>query len=225
MTRKNRQDPAEFKSQKRADLRGRYGEALKAHPELMDLIENYVDLQADAAKYRDQIDELEARIPEGARVLTAEESALLESYVALGKPEALKAQLEAGEASKAEKAKLERQITLSTAATTLGWDPDVLSTIDTLSGGLTLEVRETKDKDGKPVKAVLHKGADGKEVPLQEYVQASHAKLLPSLTAGSQPQAPQVPQRPFVPQRPTGDQPGAKTDEEIKAEKRRTVHY
>lgn len=224
MTRKNRQDPTEFKATKRAELLSRYKDAIAANNDLLSLIDNYVELQADAAKYRDQIDELEARIPEGARVLTAEEATLLDSYAALGKPEALKAALEEGQSVKAEKAKLERQITLGQAASTLQWDADVLSTIDTLSGGLTLEIRETKDKDGKPVKTVLHKGADGKEVPLQDFVQASHAKLMPALTAGSQqPPAPQA--RGFVPQRATGDQPTVKTKEDILNERASSGYY
>ena len=167
----------EFEDKRRTDL------AQKSHDQL---VSRQIELERDVAKYRAR------SAPEGSRVLTAEEATAYDAYVALGVPKELKTRLEAGQQAETDLQGRKRGDTLREVAEVAGYKPAVLGR---LSDGLEFEI-SSSEVDGKPVKTVNVKGADGKTTLLNEYAKANWADVEPALAAGTGPGGQQQTQQP-----------------------------
>jgi hypothetical protein len=173
-----------------SDLRSQLGSQVDEQA-LMRLLEKQAELLSDNAKLREQRrtlreekTALEKRtVPEGARVLTAEEAQAYDAYAALGAPEAVQTALEASKTSVAELASLRRAERIRAAAEAAGYKPSVLTQ---LAGDLDIQ---TKEKDGKAIPIVV---ADGKETPLADYAKTHWSDFLPSLAPTGRVEAPDI---------------------------------
>lgn len=141
-----------------------------------------------------KIEELEDAntVPEGGLILTKDQRGAWEAYSALGKPEDIKAKLDAGEEAASKLAAKAEEETIASMASEVGWKPAVLQRI-AKSEGLHLELREaevTDDKGAKVKKMVPHaRKADDKNAPLKlltEYVSGDPIlkEFLPALQGG-----------------------------------------
>jgi hypothetical protein len=156
----------EFEDKRRTDL------AQKSHDQL---VARQIELERDVAKYRAR------SAPEGSRVLTADEATAYEAYVALGAPKDLKTKLDSGQVAETKLQARERGDTLREVAEVAGYKPGVLGR---LSDGLEFEINSS-EVDGKAVKTVSVKGADGKPILLSEYAKANWADFEPALATGT----------------------------------------
>lgn len=173
---------------KASDILNRYGKNEEAALRLAEL---YADAQNTLYRLRtqkrtltDERDTLRKQLPaDGAVVVSAADAALLDSYQALGAPDAVKAMLDAAQTANAKLASLEREARTRAAADAVGYKPGVLAT---LAGELELATKAGKDG---PQAFVV---ADGTETPLEDYAAAHWADFLPALRPSSAPAAPPI---------------------------------
>jgi len=188
-------------------------------------------LLGENATYRDRVRTLEgevaqAKLPDGAVVLTKEQAAQWTEYQALGAPAEVKTKVESGTQASEKLAGFERREQLRGVAERVGYKPGVL---EKLGGDLTFEELEVDgEKEGEKVKTYGVKGADGKVQPLTEYAKANWGDFLPALSAqGGEQQQEQ--QRTITPRVPLGGAgaaaTGGRTTEQIAAEKRQSGEY
>lgn len=134
------------------------------------LVQKVIDLEADAHKLRQR------QTPEGSRVLTADEARAYDAYVALGKPETLKTELETGKAAVTERDTLKRSAEIAAVADVAKAKTSVLTERLNL-GELTAKVQGEGDK-----KAVHVFDKDGKDLgELRAYADQHWADYVPSL--------------------------------------------
>lgn len=149
------------------------------------------------ARIKDLEQRLEAKVPAGAVVLSAEDAKLFESYKALGKPDEVKATLDKvpvleGQIAARDTAEARRKAGKA-AASALGWNEAV--TVDLITDkGYTVELREVEveEKDAKGAvtkvkKSLPHvltgEGTAAKADLLDAVIQRDHAGYLPALQA------------------------------------------
>lgn len=149
-----------------------------------------VQLHLDNHDLRAKLREAEGRtaVPDGGKVLTAEESKAWEEYQAMGKPEEVKAKVEERDTLRQEVDQRKEQDRAAEAARLAGFKPTVLADL-IQAKGLEMELKDTtvtEDGNTKTVK-VPHVRPKGQEStafsPLQEYVQTNLADYLPALQA------------------------------------------
>jgi hypothetical protein len=122
-------------------------------------------------RYRTELRDLQRQVPaQGAAVLTAEQAQAWQAYQQLGAPDQVQTTIQQAK-------KLQRDLELRDVAGVAGYSIDVLRT---LAGELAFEVKD-ETKDGKAVKTVYVKGADGQAMPLETYAAAQWAAFMPAL--------------------------------------------
>ncbi len=153
-------------------------------------------VEADNARYRQQIRDLQAQVPaEGAVVLSGDDATRWQAYQELGAPDEIRQQREQYQT-------LQRRQLLGEAAQAAGYKASVL---ETLAGSLSLELRE-EQHEGQAVRRPFVVPEEGDAVALTEYAAQHWADFMPSLVAQNGGQGPHAGQRPFVPQTPAGPQ-------------------
>ncbi|AFD25896.1 hypothetical protein [Deinococcus gobiensis] len=156
----------EWEEKKRADL------SKKSHEQL---VTKQVELERDLQKARAKA------VPEGSRVLTADEAKEYEALTALGASKDVRARLEKGDAAVVTLAGRERGDTLREVAEAAGYKLPVLTR---LAEGLTFEIGAEVEKDGKKSKPVTVKYEDGKKTaPLDKYAKEHWSDFEGSLRA------------------------------------------
>lgn len=136
-------------------------------------------------KAKDQIAELEKRadVPEGGKILTADEAKQWAAYTELGKPEELKAAKDKKGELEAELAKRDLESTIAQAAEAAGFKTDVLKKLPGASD-LKFEVRTEKvDGQDQQVPYVTPRKDGASAQKLSEYAEAEWKDFLPSLQA------------------------------------------
>jgi len=165
-----------------------------------------------------EIDDLKSKQPaDGGRVLSKDEAAVYDAYVALGKPaDAIKQALDASDAATQKLTKLERDGQIRDAALAHGYSAQALGKLPSLANvALTLKDETVEDK---PIKRA-YVTADGKEAALDAYILEHDPEFLPSLTVQSAPPPPPAPAArgtSFVQQHAGGVPAGDKADQFIK---------
>ena len=143
-----------------------------------ELIKQVTTLERENARLK------ESQVPRGGRALTAEEAASYDAYVALGKPDEIKAKVEQGEKDGAELVGVPTQKSLDDAARDAGYKPSVLADRVKASGLTVLPSREV-EKDGKKVMVPFVKDASGAEHELPAYATQHWGDYLPALTSAA----------------------------------------
>lgn len=154
-------DPKPAPNEGLARLQKKHGDALAGL-----LYQKATGLQAE-------VDRLKGQVPkEGSRVLSADEAKTFDAFLALGKPDDLKAALSERDTLKADLSRRSRDDALRSA----GYRPETLSKL--LPADAAIEVKDgEKGRDGKPSKVATIAGADGKAVPLSEWIAANLAEF------------------------------------------------
>lgn len=167
-----------------------------------------------------------AAAPEGGRVLSKEEAAVYDAYTALGKPDEVKKRLETGDAAATELGTLKKRETLREVAAAVGYNPAVL---EKLGGDLVFEFGAEVEVEGRKVKPVSVKDAQGKATPLSEYAKAHWDVFMPALTAKAEGGTTTTTTVPAPRPAPTGQVGGtataAVTPEAVAAEKAQSSNY
>jgi hypothetical protein len=163
-------------------------------------------LLAENYKLRDKL--REARVPEGATVLSAEDAKLFASYKELGTPKAIKDVQGRVENLAGEVARLKRTESYDAAAAALGWKA---SAFRKLAQQADIEVQPLKVKgdDGKEVETYVVKPpqAGDKPVPLGDYAREHWADFLPALDAKETTTATRPVVKPGTPPRTAAEPP------------------
>lgn len=120
------------------------------------------------------------QVPQGARVLNADEAKDYDAYVALGKPDEVKKGLEEGTTAKTSVAERAKADAVDAAATAAGFKKTVLG--DRLKAdGLTDPTVREVERGGKKVQVAYVKDAQGAEHELGEYAKKNWGDYLPAL--------------------------------------------
>lgn len=130
------------------------------------------DLKAELAK---------VKIPDGHKVLTADEVKELDAYRALGKPDEVKVKLDKSVELEQKVSASDRAVVLNEAASLAGFKPTVLHG---LAKDLAVSIKDvTVTEDGKPVakKVAYVKDGDSPEIPLTDFATQKWADYLPAL--------------------------------------------
>jgi hypothetical protein len=195
---------------KRDAARGGFREFLGEIRSITDGQERQVRLLAENYRLREKI--REARVPEGATVLSAEDAKLFASYKELGTPKAIKDAQGRVENLAGEVARLKRTESYDAAAAALGWKA---SAFRKLAQQADIEVEPGKVKvrsaDGKESEVdtymVKPSKPDAKPVPLGDYAREHWADFLPALDAKETVAAQRPPVRPGTPPRTAAEPP------------------
>jgi hypothetical protein len=146
-----------------------------------ELFRDNFKLREERRTLRQQVADLQGKMPEGSMVITKEQAAAFEAYQKLGTPEEAAKKLEEGTAAAAKLTQMEKGTQAADAAKALKFSPEVFQKLTQLDG---LEVvTKTVQLDGKPVSAVYLKKADGTEVEAIEYAKANWAPFQAALTS------------------------------------------
>lgn len=116
-------------------------------------------------------------VPEGGRVLTAEEAVRLDAYAALGTVEEVNSRLAQADTDAVRVLELERTENVRRAAGIAGFDPEVLA--DRIG---ELELVFSTEDDGDTV-SVQEPGSDSGSVALAEYAEQHWGRYMPILRA------------------------------------------
>ena len=155
---------------KASDVLNRYGQTADSVFKMAELL---ADAENKLYRLRETNRELRAKVPaDGAVLMTPEDAAALESYRALGTPDALKGAQDAAQQASTKLATYERERTAHAAASAHEWKPSVLAKLPSLQG----KDIEARDADGAPAYFV-------EGTPLLDYVTAHDAEFLPALQA------------------------------------------
>lgn len=162
--------PSEGGKIKASDVLNRYGQTADSVFKMAELL---ADAENKLYRLRETNRELRAKVPaDGAVLMTPEDAAALESYRALGTPDALKGAQDAAQQASTKLATYERERTAHAAASAHEWKPSVLAKLPSLQG----KDIEARDADGAPAYFV-------EGTPLLDYVTAHDAEFLPALQA------------------------------------------
>lgn len=137
------------------------------------------DLRNKNRKLKEQV--TSAKLPDGARVLTAEEVADYDAYAKMGKPDQL-TQKEEVEKLQGELDQVSRERVALKAAGILGYEPVVLTDL-VKDKGLHVEVKD-ETVDGKPAQTVYVRSATDDKAALEKmdkYVTEKLPAYLPAL--------------------------------------------
>lgn len=157
-------------------LKAKHGDAEAA---LRALAFKLDDVEADNARYRQQLKDLKGKAPgEDAVILDSEQAAAWQAYQELGEPDELQ-QLK-GDYTQLQRSALYRQ-----AGEAHGYKPAVLGQLPGISE-LSIEVKEIEQDGEKAKVAYVKNGDDGQERPLPDYVKDTWADFLPALQAQPQ---------------------------------------
>lgn len=213
-------DLDEFMSEIRTMIRGANGSGSDAGNALNErLLEDNFRYRSQNRSLKAQLAEAgEADLPEGAVLIPADQAKEL-GITSLDDVRTLHKERDT---LKADTAKTERQRTMETAASKLGWDPTVMSRLPGIEDG-RIEIRDERVKDGDEVTTVkvpyfIPSGEGAAAERLEEYAKAQEAwkPFQPALTAASEngdggdddtKQPPRTPGTPFPKQRAKGDPP------------------
>ncbi|WP_295821713.1 hypothetical protein [uncultured Deinococcus sp.] len=144
---------------------------------------SHADLVSKLAAANRKIDTLTAnQVPQGGRVLTADEARAYDAFVALGTPDEVKTKLEQGTKDSAELTDLRFKDSLNTAARDAGYKPKVLGD-RVKADGLTLLPSREVERDGKKVQVAYVKDAQGTEHELAAYAKQHWDDYLVALQA------------------------------------------
>lgn len=139
-----------------------------------ELIKQVVALNIENQKLKDN------QVPQGSRVLSAEEAKDYDAYVALGKPDEVKKGLEEGATAKTSVAERAKADAVDAAATAAGFKKTVLG--DRLKAdGLTDPTVREVERGGKKVQVAYVKDAQGAEHELGEYAKKNWGDYLVAL--------------------------------------------
>lgn len=139
-------------------------------------------LMGENYSHREKNRALEARVPEGAVVLKADQAKAWEAYRQLGEPAELKTAKEERTTFAARVATFEREKVHAAAAEVTGFKPAVLNKLAE-QDRIEIEVVDEQGKDGKPVKVARVKDGD-KTTALDQYAASKWADFLPALKGG-----------------------------------------
>lgn len=152
-------------------------------------------LLAENHGYRDEIRKLkETQPPADALVLKGDDAKAWQAYVTLGKPSDLRKALDDGKTAQTEADGFRREKLHGEAAALHGFKAAVLDRL-ARQDGLTIEIKDEKDKAGKAVKVAHVKGEGDASTPLTEYAEKQWSEFLPSLKAGDKGAVPGTPPR------------------------------
>jgi hypothetical protein len=148
----------------------------------------------DNKKYRERIHALEEQVkglpPEGSIVLQGKDVERWNALKEMGDPAELKRTLKEADANKTAVEGYRRAELHAKAAQAVGFKAAALDRL-IKADGLTVEIQEQRDKDGKAVLVPHVKGEGDKSTPLTDYAEAHWGDLLPSLQvdpdSGSEP--------------------------------------
>jgi hypothetical protein len=176
-----------------SDLRSQLG-ATPDEGALMRLLEKHAEVLTDNSQLRAQrrtlrqeVTDLKAKQPvEGGRVLTKEEAAAYDAYVALGEPAKVKTSLEAAATATQRLTALERTDALRAAAEAHGYKAGVLGELRSLDGK-AIETREMEVEGQKVKRAFVKDGAT--ETLLPDYLSQQAPDVLAALAAEPPPPA------------------------------------
>lgn len=144
---------------------------------------SHADLVSKLAAANRKIDTLAAnQVPQGGRVLTADEARAYDAFIALGTPDEVKTKLEQGAKDGAELTDLRFKDSLNTAARDAGYKPKVLGD-RVKADGLTLLPSREVERDGKKVQVAYVKDAQGTEHELAAYAKQHWDDYLVALQA------------------------------------------
>lgn len=144
---------------------------------------SHADLVSKLAAANRRIDTLAAnQVPQGGRVLTADEAKAYDAFVALGTPDEVKTKLEQGAKDSTELTDLRFKDSLNTAARDAGYKPKVLGD-RVKADGLTLLPSREVERDGKKVQVAYVKDAKGTEHELATYAKQHWDDYLVALQA------------------------------------------
>lgn len=165
---------------KASDIINRYGtgadSALRLAEKVADLENKLYRLRETKRALTQERDELKAKLPaDGAVVVAQDDAAALEAYRALGKPEEVKAALDAKAAAEGKLHTLERDATLRDVREVTGFDLDVLREIGGAEWQYTIKT-ETGDA-GDVRRVYVNDGSQ--EVAIDQHPKVQ--KFLPAL--------------------------------------------
>lgn len=144
---------------------------------------SHADLVSKLAAANRKIDTLAAnQVPQGGRVLTADEARAYDAFIALGTPDEVKTKLEQGTKDSTELTDLRFKDSLNTAARDAGYKPKVLGD-RVKADGLTLLPSREVERDGKKVQVAYVKDAQGTEHELAAYAKQHWDDYLVALQA------------------------------------------
>lgn len=150
--------------------------------DVLKMAEKLADVLNDNHSYREQNRQLKAsQTPQGAVVLTGDDAAAWQQYQELGKASDLKQRITDAEAAQQRLAALEREATITKAASASGYKASVLSQLPNLPPVTVKDVTA----DGKTQPQAFVTTEQG-EQPLTAYVDAQYADFLPALRASEQ---------------------------------------
>lgn len=168
------------------------GDAMKTLEALVS--ENY-ELRGKNRELRLEVTTASAKVPEGARVLTADEVKQFDLYLSLGKPETIGATLTQHGELVIKHEDMVRNNTVRSAADIAGYKHTVLGDLVKVHN-LQLEVGERDDKGIKKPAVFVKEG--NQSLPLEDVIKSRYADYVPALqlTTQGQPGAgvPWVPQ-------------------------------
>lgn len=166
------------------DLTKKHGGAEAA---LMFAVGKLNEFHRDTFQQREEIRDLKSKLPPpGSRVLTPEQSASYDSYLALGSPEAVAKKVKERDEFESTVGQYSREKELRQAAKDAGgWDYDALARIVKDEQFVMVDAKDAKGntvpgEDGNP-KRVLHvKSSDDKTVPAEEHFKVFLPVLAPA---------------------------------------------
>ena len=162
-----------------SDLRAQLGSAVDEQA-LMRILEKQAELLSDNHKLRERMRKLRD-VPASSRVLTADEAAAYDAYVALGDPDDVKTKLGAAEQAAADLATMRRGEHIRAAAEAHGYKSAALAKLPSLRDQ-EIVLRDIQE-DGKTVKR-----AYVGDTALPDYIAANDPEFLSSLAAETPPQ-------------------------------------
>lgn len=167
--------------------------------EIQKIRDDNATLKSENADRRQKVKELEgelatarAAVPEGAKVLTADEAKAWERYVALGTPDEAEALKKERDELAAKDATRTRQDILTAASPTEGWNENApkallklagFDAVELTAGEVTVERAGTGGKKENVKAPTAFVTVDGKQVRISEWLAKEAPEFVPLLTA------------------------------------------
>lgn len=170
--------------QRATDVLDRYGkDALKLAEKLAESLSDNYSLREKNRTLRQEVADFKAKqAPDGARVLTKEESEAYDAYTALGKPSDIKSELDTKSTAEQELTTLRRKQQLYDVHALTGFDPDVLGEI----GANWQFITKEEQSDGGTSKVVYVKEGDQEQrIDQHPKVQKYLPALKPDVAPGT----------------------------------------
>ncbi len=163
----NQNDPPKFTREEWAAKR----KAELADTQMDVLIKKASDLEYDLREARRKVPK------EGARILSPEEAAEYDAYVAIGPSKDVKTRLETGDKASTDLSARQRGDHLREVAEATGTN---LKALTRLAGDLTFEIGDEVETDGKKSRSVTVKDGD-KSKPFGDYLKDEWSDMAPAL--------------------------------------------